>query len=131
MTALPRTGAVALLALAALGGVAACGDGNSVEYDAATIAHGTPRRGRDLILQYGCGSCHTIPGVPGANATVAPPLTGIALRSYIGGVLTNTPDHLREWIMDPPRVDSNTAMPNMGVTAQDARDIAAYLYTLR
>jgi cytochrome c1 len=46
-------------------------------------------------------------------------------------VLTNTPDHLREWIMDPPKVDSNTAMPNLGVTAQDARDISAYLYTLR
>lgn len=120
------------LALAfAVCALAACGTGNSDEYDAATIAHGSPHRGHDLIMQYGCGTCHAIPGIPGAVATVAPPLAGIAQRSYIGGVLTNTPDHLREWIMDPPRVDSNTAMPNLGVSAQDARDISAYLYTLR
>lgn len=109
----------------------ACGNGQSTAYDAATIAHGSPGRGHDLIMQYGCGSCHSIPGIPGANATVAPPLAGIAGRSYIGGVLTNTPDHMREWIMDPPKVDSNTAMPNLGVNANDARDISAYLYTLR
>jgi len=124
------TRATAGLAIA-LCALAACGTGNSDEYDAATIAHGSPRRGHDLIMQYGCGSCHSIPGIPGAVATVAPPLAGIAQRSYIGGVLTNTPDHLREWIMDPPKVDSNTAMPNLGVSAQDARDISAYLYTLR
>ena len=118
------------LALATLVSVA-CGTGNSDEYDAATIAHGSPHRGHDLIMQYGCGSCHSIPGIPGADATVAPSLAGIATQSYIAGVLTNTPDHLREWIMDPPKVDSNTAMPNMGVDAQDARDISAYLYTLR
>lgn len=123
-----RSAAGLAIALCAL---AACGTGNSDEYDAATIAHGSPHRGHDLIMQYGCGSCHSIPGIPGAVATVAPPLTGIAQRSYIGGVLTNTPDHLREWIMDPPKVDSNTAMPNLGVSAQDARDISAYLYTLR
>jgi cytochrome c len=120
-----------LCAVAIVASAAACGDGESVEYDAATIAHGSPHRGHDLIMQYGCGSCHTIPGVEGANSTVGPPLTGIAQRSFIAGVLTNTPDHMVAWIEDPPRVDSNTAMPNMGVTARDAHDIAAYLYTLR
>lgn len=119
------------LVLVAAAATVACGTGQSAAYDAATIAHGSPGRGHDLIMQYGCGSCHTIPGIPGAVSTVAPSLVGIASQSYIGGVLTNTPDHLREWIMDPPKVDSNTAMPNLGVTAQDARDISAYLYTLR
>lgn len=127
MSALGR----ALLAAVALASVVACGTGNSNEYDAATIAHGSPDRGHDLIMRYGCGSCHAIPGIPGANATVAPSLAGIATQSYIAGVLTNSPDHLREWIMDPPKIDSNTAMPNLGVSAQDARDISAYLYTLR
>lgn len=111
--------------------VGACGEGNSAAYDAATLAHGSPRRGHDLIVQYGCGSCHTIPGIPGADATVGPPLTGIAERSFIGGVLTNTPDHMVSWIKDPPKIDSLTAMPNMGVNDRDAHDIAAYLYTLR
>ena len=35
------------------------------------------------------------------------------------------------WIMNPPGVDDKTAMPNLHVTATDARDIAAYLYTLQ
>ena len=35
------------------------------------------------------------------------------------------------WIQRPQDVDPKNVMPNMGVTDQDARDIAAYLYTLR
>lgn len=107
----------------------ACGAGR--DRDAAALAHGSPRRGRRLIAQYGCGSCHSIPGVPGADATVGPPLAGIASRSYIAGVLTNDPVHMVRWLLDPPAVDSNTAMPRVGLTDRDARDVAAYLYTLR
>lgn len=118
----------ALVAVAALG---ACGGGQSAAYDAATIAHGSPRRGHALIQQYGCGSCHSIPGVAGANSTVGPPLAGIANRSYIAGVLTNDPDNMVRWLKDPPKVDSNTAMPNVGLDDRDAHDVAAYLYTLR
>jgi cytochrome c2 len=76
-------------------------------------------------------SCHSIPGVKGATARVGPPLSGIASRSYIAGVLSNTPDHMIEWLRNPPGIDSKTAMPNMSVTERDARDIAAYLYTLK
>jgi cytochrome c2 len=92
---------------------------------------GTPARGREAIRSYGCQSCHTIPGVTGAKALVGPPLTGIASRSYIAGVMSNTPQHMIEWLRNPPGIDSKTAMPNMNVTERDARDIAAYLYTLR
>jgi cytochrome c2 len=98
---------------------------------AAEMTHGTPSRGHDAMRRYGCQSCHSIPGVAGANALVGPPLAGIASRSYIAGVLSNTPDHMIEWLKNPPKVDSMTAMPNMNVTDRDARDIAAYLYTLR
>ena len=52
-------------------------------------------------------------------------------RAYIGGVLTNTPDHMVRWIVDPQAVDSLTAMPLLGVSPPEAKDIAAYLYTLR
>ena len=98
---------------------------------AAALTGGDPTRAPALIHHYGCGSCHTIPGIVGANGLVGPPLAGIASRAYIGGVLTNTPDHMIRWIEDPKRVDSLTAMPNVGVTEPDARRIAAYLYTLR
>lgn len=62
---------------------------------------------------------------------MGPPLAGIGGRAYIGGVLANTPANMVRWIVDPPRVDSLTAMPALGVTEGEARDIAAYLYTRR
>jgi len=83
------------------------------------------------MRKYGCQTCHTVPGVVGANGLVGPPLAGIASRSYIAGVLPNAPDNMLAWIRDPQRVDPKTAMPNTGVTPSDARHIAAYLYTLK
>jgi cytochrome c2 len=99
--------------------------------EAAALTGGDPARGPDIIRKYGCQTCHTIPGVVGANGLVGPPLAGIASRSYIGGVLPNAPQNMIHWIQDPKSVDSLTAMPNVGVTPADARHIAAYLYTLR
>ncbi|SCF09684.1 Cytochrome c [Micromonospora viridifaciens] len=90
---------------------------------------GRPDRGAQLIAQYGCGSCHTIPGVNRANGLVGPPLTQFGARSYIAGELPNNADNLRRWITDPQAVEPGTAMPNLGVSAIDAQDIAAYLYT--
>ncbi|MGQ0562672.1 MAG: c-type cytochrome [Gemmatimonadota bacterium] len=87
-------------------------------------------RGRQLIGKYGCGACHTVPGVRGADGLVGPPLVDFAQRGYIAGRLPNTPEHLVRWIVNPQSVDSLTAMPALGVTVPDARDIAAYLYTL-
>ena len=113
--------------------LAACNPGTREEElsAAAAMTGGNPNHGPALMRSYGCASCHTIPGVDGANATVGPPLTNIAVRGYIGGVLPNAPDNMIRWIRDPKGVDSLTAMPNTGVTERDARDIAAYLYTLR
>jgi cytochrome c2 len=97
----------------------------------ADLTGGDPGRGKVAIRTYGCGSCHTIPGVRGANGLVGPPLEGIAQRAYVGGVLTNTPENLVRWIQNPPAVDPMTAMPNVGVTYEDAKDIAGYLYSRR
>ena len=65
------------------------------------------------------------------QATVGPPLTQIARRQYLGGHIINTPDNMMKWLQHPQQIDPKNAMPEMGVTDQDARDIAAYLYTLR
>jgi len=86
--------------------------------------------GRIEIRKYGCNTCHTISGVPGARGLVGPPLDGIRDRYYIAGELANTPTNLMQWIQHPRQVEPHTAMPEMGVTEQDSRDIAAYLYTL-
>ena len=80
---------------------------------------------------YGCGSCHTIPGIEGADALVGPPLDRISSRTYVAGVLVNTPENLVRWVKNPPKVDPLTAMPNLHVTDPDARDIASFLATLR
>jgi cytochrome c2 len=99
--------------------------------EAEALTGGDVEAGRAAVKTYGCDACHTIPGVVDARGLVGPPLTQIANRIYIGGVLTNTPDNLIKWIQNPPDVDPRTAMPNLGVHETEARDIAAYLYTLR
>jgi putative membrane protein len=120
-----RNVAVLLIALIAFACDRASGD------NGAMLTNADVGRGRTAIKKYGCGSCHTIPGIRGADGLVGPPLGQIASRVYIAGVLPNEPDNMIRWIENPPAIDSKTAMPNMGVTVRDARDIAAYLYTLR
>ena len=118
-----------LLLVLGLLGAGACSHG---EADAAALTQGgDASRGRELIRSYGCGACHTVPGVAGAVASVGPNLAGISARAYIAGVVPNQPENMMQWIMNPPGIDSKTAMPNLHVTARDARDIAAYLYTLQ
>jgi cytochrome c2 len=121
-----RTGAV--LASALVLALSSCAGGRE---DVAVLTGGDPARGEAALSAFGCTACHTIPGVAGANGLVGPPLAGIASRAYIGGVVPNTPDNMIRWLMDPPALAPRTAMPNLGVQEADARNIAAYLYTLR
>jgi cytochrome c len=102
-----------------------------VEETAATMTGGSPARGKEAIRRYGCEACHSIPGVVGARGQVGPPLDGIGNRTYLAGQLTNTPENMIRWIRDPQGIEPGTAMPELGVTEQDGKDIAAYLYTLR
>lgn len=77
-----------------------------------------------------CGSCHSVPGVPGAVGKVGPSLRGIARQRIIAGKLPNTPANMVRWLMHPQQVDRGNAMPEMGLTDQQARAIAGYLQTL-
>jgi cytochrome c len=92
---------------------------------------GDPARGKRQIVAYGCGSCHVIPGVSGANGLLGPPLTKFAHRAFIAGEVPNTSEFLVRWISVPQAIEPGTAMPNLGVSEAQARDIAAYLYNLR
>lgn len=85
-------------------------------------------QGRRLIASYGCGSCHTIPNVPGADSKVAPPLNDFYQRAYIAGRLPNTLNNLIAWIQNPQAIEPGTAMPDLGVSESEASQIAVYLY---
>jgi cytochrome c len=102
---------------------------SELEAKAQAMTMGSVPRGQQAFGKYGCGGCHTVHHIPAASGTVGPPLDGVAARGIIGGRLSNTPDHMRQWIEDPQGVSPGTAMPNLGVTKQDSRDIAAFLYT--
>jgi cytochrome c len=97
---------------------------------ARQLTGGDPVRGGQRIAYYGCPSCHTIPGIREADGLVGPPLTRIARRNYVAGLLPNNAGNLVHWIRQPQQVQPGSAMPDLNVTEQDARDIAAYLYTL-
>ena len=116
----------ALLLLA----IAACSS-RSETFSAREVPGGNARNGRNYMEAAGCGSCHMIPGVVNARGMVGPSLEHFAQRSFIAGEVPNTTDNLVKWIVNPPSIEPKTAMPVLGVTSTQARDIAAYLYQLR
>ena len=98
---------------------------------AETTFGGDPDRGAALIGKFGCGACHTIPGIDRADGLVGPPLNHMGNRVYLAGVLRNTPDNMITWLRDPQSIVPNNAMPDVGLDEQQARDVAAYLSTLQ
>jgi cytochrome c len=111
----------AMIALTVLG--AGCSRSNTPEQHAASAQTSAP----NLMIQYGCPTCHVIPHVPGAVGKVGPPLDQLAQRSYLAGTLQNSPENLVHWIQHPQQVHPGTAMPEMGVTSADAVRIATFL----
>lgn len=94
-------------------------------------ALGDAENGRLLLRQFGCGTCHRIPGVTAAEGNIGPPLDAIARRVYLAGILPNTPANMVRWIRSPQSIDPRTAMPDLKVTEAHAWDMTAYLYGLR
>jgi cytochrome c len=107
-----------------------CSCSTVAKQSAAERTGGDPDRGALSVAGYGCGSCHAIPGIPGAHGLVGPSLAGIGSRLYIAGSQPNDPGTLMRWVQDPHSIKEKTAMPNVGVSPHDATDIAAYLYSL-
>ncbi len=95
---------------------------------AVALTGGDPARAPALFRRYGCSGCHTIPGIPGADGQTGAPLVGLSKHVYIAGVLENRSDNLVAWIVSPQSFSPQTAMPNTGISEQEAKDLAAYLY---
>jgi cytochrome c2 len=85
------------------------------------------REARALLARHHCGSCHVIPGVPAAQGRGAVSLDAFGRRAYIAGRIPNTDEQLARWLMDPQALVPGTTMPAMGVSADDARAMAAHL----
>jgi cytochrome c2 len=117
---------VRILFLLPLAWLAACDSGPAP----ARVEGGDAQRGRLLMAQYQCGACHQVAGVAAARGQIGPPLDSFGGRSYIAGSVPNTPDALVRWLVEPAALKPSTTMPAMGVSAEDARHMAAYLYAL-
>ncbi|MFD2366917.1 c-type cytochrome [Pseudoduganella sp. GCM10020061] len=94
------------------------------------VPGGDAARGKALVSQYQCGACHAIPGVAAASGTAGPPLDAFGRRSYIAGHIPNQPANLVRWLIDPPAMAPGTTMPSLGLSEDEARHMAAYLYSL-
>jgi cytochrome c oxidase assembly factor CtaG/cytochrome c2 len=105
-----------------------CGQQQGVSASDAAI--GDPDRGASEIVAVGCGTCHSIPGIANADGLVGPPLDHMGRRIFVAGMLRNTPDNMAVWLRDPQAIVPGNAMPDMGLSDRQARDITAYLYTL-
>lgn len=86
------------------------------------------QRGRTAIERHGCAVCHAIPGIASPGGRIGPPLKDVARSTYIAGTLPNSRANLEHWIRDPQHLKPGTVMPDTGVSEQEAKDIAAYLY---
>lgn len=115
------------LFVAVLAALIACGTPREF---VPAVPGGDPERGRAAIAAMGCAACHMVPGVREADAWVGPPLISFRRRGIIAGRHPNQPEVLVRWLMDPQSMNPGSAMPDTGLTEQQARDIAAYLYTL-
>lgn len=125
-----------LLATGFTAGAAALGveawqreDRSRIFAEAAT--GGNADAGKQVMKRYGCGSCHQIPGVAGAFGKVGPSPAHFGSRTEIAGHLANDPPNLALWLRTPQAVSPGNGMPNQGVSEAEARDMSAYLYTLR
>lgn len=109
--------------------LAGCGDDGAAPLPPAAEV-GDVGRGRVAVEAFGCGACHEVPGVPGADGVVGPPLTRWSQRSFIAGALPNTQPNLVRWLLDPDAVEPGTAMPDLGLSEDEAEDVSAYLLSI-
>lgn len=93
---------------------------------------GNAVRGKQLAEQYGCTVCHAVPGIEGPQGALGPSLAGVAARPKISNdVVVNTPENLAKYIEDPAMLNPDSTMPALGMPAADAKDLAAFVLTLK
>lgn len=96
------------------------------------VLGGDPRRGAAILRTgaHGCAGCHEVPGIRFPRGVAGPSLGGLVNRAFIAGQLPNTPDVLVAFLQDPPSLVAQTGMPDVRLSLEDARHVAAYLYAV-
>jgi cytochrome c1 len=120
-----------VLSTAAVAAACSGGGTNASQMGSRVVRGASPDAGKQQIVRYGCGACHQIPGVKTANGLVGPPLIHFGKRGTIAGHFANTPDNLISWVDNPQAMLPGNDMPDLGVTKDQARNIAAYLESLQ
>lgn len=87
--------------------------------------------GRAVFEQNACINCHAIRGTA-AHGRFGPDLTHLMSRDTIAaGAMSNTQQHLVNWIKEPNAYKPGCLMPAMKLSDHDISQIASYLITLR
>lgn len=121
-----RSAAVAGAILLMLALAACQGD----EPEAVEVDGGNAERGEELVVAYECGSCHYIPGIENSSGHDAPGLQLWANRAFVAGAAPNRPENVIAFLVDPNSIQPGSAMPDLGISEEEARHIAAYLFTV-
>lgn len=88
-------------------------------------------RGQAFFLSSTCAGCHTIQGTSAAGQQ-GPDLTHVGSRLMIGaGTLTNTEEHLAEWINNSQQFKPGNLMPEQDLSQQNLEAVVAYLQSLQ
>ena len=88
-------------------------------------------QGQRIFETTACINCHTVAGTV-ANGHFGPDLTHLMSRDTIAaGAAKNTPENLRQWILNPDAIKPGSLMPAMQLSDQDLDALTAYLETLR
>jgi cytochrome c2 len=125
-----------LLALGAAGAAASLGvqrwqTQERAEAAAREMTGGEAGRGKLAFARRRCGACHSLLAVDGADGQVGPALDKVARRAFLAGDQPNDPTHMIAWVQHPQAMRPGVGMPELGLGDQEARDLAAYMYTLR
>ena len=96
---------------------------------ASLSAMATTEPGRKLFMER-CAGCHTIRGTD-ATGVHGPDLTHLKSRRLLAaGLLTNTPEHLMDWIINAQRLKPGSRMPSMVLSETERSALATFLSTL-
>lgn len=92
-------------------------------------------RGKAVFAEVQCSACHQVRGLSSDfphQGAVAPDLTHFASRTLMaGGVLTNTPEHVRLWLKNTQGVKPGARMPTLPLSESEISDLSAYLEALK